>query len=79
MFICKNGFGINILQWLMCHKTKPNQTRLFGLPRLKNQICPTIYPQLVGLGDEIHAFSKGVSEKRYTNRPPKMKRYYNQA
>ena len=21
----KNGFGINDLQWLMCHKTKPNQ------------------------------------------------------
>ena len=23
----KNGFGIYNLQWLMCHKTKPNQTR----------------------------------------------------
>ena len=23
----KNGFGINNLQWLMCHKTKPNQTK----------------------------------------------------
>ena len=22
----KNGFGINNLQWLMCHKTQPNQT-----------------------------------------------------
>ena len=23
----KNGFGINNLQWLMCHQTKPNQTK----------------------------------------------------
>ena len=23
----KDGFGINILQWLMCHKTKVNQTK----------------------------------------------------
>ena len=23
----KNGFGINNLQWLMCHRTKPNQTK----------------------------------------------------
>ena len=23
----KNGFGVNNLQWLMCHKTKPNQTK----------------------------------------------------
>ena len=23
----KNGFRINNLQWLMCHKTKPNQTK----------------------------------------------------
>ena len=23
----KNGFGINNLQWLMCHKTQPNQTK----------------------------------------------------
>ena len=22
----KNGFGINNLQWLMCHKTKANQS-----------------------------------------------------
>ena len=22
----KNGFGINNLQWLMCHKIKPNPT-----------------------------------------------------
>ena len=23
----KNEFGINDLQWLMCHKTKPNKTK----------------------------------------------------
>ena len=27
VFMNKNGFGINNLQWLMCHKTKPNQMR----------------------------------------------------
>ena len=26
-YMYKNGFGINNLQWLMCHKTKPNQTK----------------------------------------------------
>ena len=26
----KNGFGINNLQWLMCHKTKPNK-QTFGV------------------------------------------------
>ena len=26
-FRYKNRFGINNLQWLMCHKTKPNQTK----------------------------------------------------
>ena len=26
VYIYKNRFGINNLQWLMCHKTKPNQT-----------------------------------------------------
>ena len=25
----KTGFDINNLQWLMCHKTKPNQTKQF--------------------------------------------------
>ena len=25
VYIDKNGFGINNLQWLMCHQTKPNQ------------------------------------------------------
>ena len=25
-YMYKNGFGINNLQWLMGHKTKPNQT-----------------------------------------------------
>ena len=25
VYMYKNGFGINDLQWLMCHKTKPNQ------------------------------------------------------
>ena len=24
LYMYKNGFGINNLQWLMCHKTKPN-------------------------------------------------------
>ena len=24
----KNGLGINNLQWLICHKTKPNQSKL---------------------------------------------------
>ena len=24
IYMYKNGFGINDLQWLMCHKTKPN-------------------------------------------------------
>ena len=24
VYMHKNGFGINNLQWLMCHKTKPN-------------------------------------------------------
>ena len=24
VYMHKNGFGINKLQWLMCHKTKPN-------------------------------------------------------
>ena len=27
----KNGFGINNLQWLMYHKTKPNLTNLYIL------------------------------------------------
>ena len=26
VYMYKNGFGINNLQWLMCQKTKPNQT-----------------------------------------------------
>ena len=26
IYMYKNGFGFNNLQWLMCHKTKPNQT-----------------------------------------------------
>ena len=28
----ENGFGINNLQWLRCHKTKPNLTKhiIFG-------------------------------------------------
>ena len=25
IYMFKNGFGISNLQWLMCHKTKPNQ------------------------------------------------------
>ena len=25
VYMYENGFGINDLQWLMCHKTKPNQ------------------------------------------------------
>ena len=25
VYMSKNGFGINDLQWLMCHKAKPNQ------------------------------------------------------
>ena len=34
----KNGFDINNLQWLMCHKTKPNQNY-----RLKVSMYPTIH------------------------------------
>ena len=30
VYMYKNGFGINNLQWLMCHKTKPDQTKLFS-------------------------------------------------
>ena len=26
LFICINGFSINDIKWLMCHKTKPHQT-----------------------------------------------------
>ena len=26
VYMYKNGFGIDNLQWLMCHKTKPDQT-----------------------------------------------------
>ena len=29
LFMNKNGFGIYNLQWLMCHKTKANQTKYF--------------------------------------------------
>ena len=28
VYMFKNGFGIHNLQWLMCHKTKSNQTNL---------------------------------------------------
>ena len=27
VYMYKNGFNINNLQWLMCHNTKPNQTK----------------------------------------------------
>ena len=27
----KNGFGINNLQWLICHKSPPNQTNQFNI------------------------------------------------
>ena len=33
VYMYKNGFGINNLQWLMCHETKPNQTKI------KAKIC----------------------------------------
>ena len=28
VYMNKNGFDINNLQWLICHKTKPKQTKL---------------------------------------------------
>ena len=33
--MCKNGFGINNLQWLICNNTKPNQTK----PPKSKKVC----------------------------------------
>ena len=45
----KNGFGIYDLQWLMCHKTKPNQTSYFNLQSLLNISIAAYIFQLVTL------------------------------
>ena len=28
IYICKKDLALNNLQWLICHKTKPNQTKV---------------------------------------------------
>ena len=40
-------------------------SRLIAVPRLKNQVCPGIYPWLEG--EQIHTFPKGISMKWNTN------------
>ena len=34
--MCKNGLGINNIQWLICHKTKPNQTEVIVAVRVQS-------------------------------------------
>ena len=31
MYMCKKDLALNNLQWLICHKTKPNKTKLIFL------------------------------------------------
>ena len=42
VYMYKNEFGINNLQWLMCHKTKPNwnqfMSRNFAMKNTKLRI-----------------------------------------
>ena len=45
----KNGFGINNLQWLMCHKTKPNQINLIQKDSMQVHLILLIYTQLYSL------------------------------
>ena len=53
----KNGFGINNLQWLLCHKTKSNQIK-------SNQIKPTEYTELYFLTKESYQDSITNDEQK---------------
>ena len=43
----ENGFGINNLQWLMCHKTKPNQTQAKFLQFLQNILLRLFHKEMI--------------------------------
>ena len=41
-YICIENLALNNLQWLICHKTKPNQTELHGYIHKANKIVQVI-------------------------------------
>ena len=47
----KNRFGINNLQWLMCHETKP-RLLLSGIQETRNNPLEDINDESVNLGQQ---------------------------
>ena len=44
VYMYKNGLGINNLQWLICHKTKP--TNIFSLSQKGNSLHEFLKPKI---------------------------------
>ena len=47
VYMYKNGFGINSLQWWMCYKTKPNKIQNFCAIEFDNKCYLLIFVLIV--------------------------------